>query len=254
MARSTDSSKQRTNRYGRRHVPSDHVVTDVERATQAERITTINVFVLHSQALVAQSLGLALDQTPDLNVVAVRTDDFLVPERVLNSGADVVLLEASPGAPRMTARLLASTPSLRVVILATERDRDLLAPCVASGAVAFLPEVHALEQIVWIIRRVVAGWVALTQDQLAVVFRDRQVRMVEPDLARRCAALTVRERAVLEVLATGATTVDAATRLRVSATTVQAHVRSCMRKLNAPSKLAAVVIALRGGAIHDPQE
>jgi DNA-binding NarL/FixJ family response regulator len=231
---------------------TDHHVEVNGSTAPCESGAKINVFVLHSQVLVAESLGLALGQIPDFTVVAARTHDLLAPERVRFSGADVVLMDASPEAPGVTLRLLASTPTVRVVILAAERDGDLVVPCVAAGAVAFLTGSYALEQIAWVIRRVVAGWVALSPEQLAMVFRDRNVRVVDPGLGQRCATLTSRERRVLEVLATGATTAETARRLRVSTATVQTHIRNCLRKLDAPSKLAAVVMALRGGAIQDP--
>ena len=66
------------------------------------------------------------------------------------------------------------------------------------------------------------------------------------------AALTARERQILAVLATGATTDGAARCLRISPDEVRVHVQNVMRKLQARSKLEALLIALRAGLIRDP--
>src|SRR5205823_10909957 len=74
-----------------------------------------------------------------------------------------------------------------------------------------------------------------------------------PDAAirQRCAVLTARERQVLEVLASGATTDESASRLRIAPDEVRARVQSSLRTLQARSKLEAVLIALRAGVIRE---
>ena len=75
---------------------------------------------------------------------------------------------------------------------------------------------------------------------------------VEPEVLDRCALLTPRERDVLEVLATGATTNDVADRLGVSIEEVQTHIQNIRRTLHAQSKLESVLIALQAGIIDVP--
>src|SRR4051812_9548409 len=82
----------------------------------------------------------------------------------------------------------------------------------------------------------------------------RPLRWAEPGALRRCAALTARECEILEVLATGATTDEAAHRLRLSSDEVRAHVQHSMQTLQARSKLEAVLLALRADVIREPQE
>lgn len=57
--------------------------------------------------------------------------------------------------------------------------------------------------------------------------------------------LTPREREVLGMLATGAGTRDIADRLFISPTTVRTHVRNLLQKMQAHSRLEAVMIGLR---------
>jgi len=66
---------------------------------------------------------------------------------------------------------------------------------------------------------------------------------------RRPRGLTAREREVLTLLARGYTGEEVARQLQVSAETVRAHVRNCVTKLHARTRLHAVVLALQRGEI-----
>jgi two-component system nitrate/nitrite response regulator NarL len=62
-------------------------------------------------------------------------------------------------------------------------------------------------------------------------------------------ALTRREREILERVASGETTKEAARDLDVSEVTVKFHVSNAMRKLGAHSRAEAVAIAMTNGDI-----
>ena len=66
---------------------------------------------------------------------------------------------------------------------------------------------------------------------------------------RRRRGLTEREREVLTLLARGYTGQEVARELAVSAETVRAHVRNAVTKLQARTRLHAVVMALQRGEI-----
>jgi DNA-binding CsgD family transcriptional regulator len=74
----------------------------------------------------------------------------------------------------------------------------------------------------------------------------------EAEALERCAALSLREREILEVLATGATTECVATQLGLAPDKVRAHVDHCREVLRARSKLEAVMMALAAGVIRAP--
>lgn len=62
--------------------------------------------------------------------------------------------------------------------------------------------------------------------------------------------LTPRELDVLEAVAAGLTNKEVAERLVLSSETVKQHVTSCLRKLEAPSRAAAVATAYRRGLLR----
>jgi two-component system response regulator DesR len=68
-------------------------------------------------------------------------------------------------------------------------------------------------------------------------------------LVQQAQRLSRRERSVLEQLATGNTTEEAAGELHLSPHTVRTHLKSAVRKLGARTRVHAVAIALAGGVI-----
>jgi DNA-binding NarL/FixJ family response regulator len=158
-------------------------------------------------------------------------------------------LETSPG-PALVALALPE-PVEPVAFLASEGfkvglygdDRDpVMGAALAAGAVAFIRESAPAER--W--RSVVK---AMTGD-VSVLLPDRVRRRFEEaraDVAAVHAALTRREREILEALADGLRPAEIAARDFVSVTTVRNQVQSILTKLNVHSRLEAVAIANRLG-------
>ena len=90
-----------------------------------------------------------------------------------------------------------------------------------------------------------------TGDDEATLDPSRSIRF-KPEALQRCSFLSRREREVLAVLATGATTDAAADRLRISRDEVKAHIQSSRHTLQARSKLEAVLMALAADVIPEP--
>jgi DNA-binding NarL/FixJ family response regulator len=202
--------------------------------------------------MTAESLRVALDQEPDVEVVGAQLDAGLLEERVLQSDADVLLLDAALDAARIKAVVQQLSASVRVIIVGHEHDSPLLVPCVEAGAIGYLTGRYALAELVSAIRRAHDGWVVFTPEQITTLVTHAESRAVDPSAAERCASLSARERDVLRVLAGGATVDQTAVLLLISGHTVQSHLKNAMRKLNVSSRLAAVVLALRAGALDEP--
>ena len=74
-----------------------------------------------------------------------------------------------------------------------------------------------------------------------------------PAFPEACAGLSRQELAVLSVLCCGVSDAEAAARLHLSVRTVQSHISSLRRRLQAANRLEAVIIALGAGMyVPDP--
>jgi DNA-binding NarL/FixJ family response regulator len=228
---------------------------DVDREHECSgRTAKIRAFVAHSVPLVAESLRVALAQQPDFDVVGVQTDPRLSADLIGAQNPHVVLLEALPGAPSVISSLQESAPATRVIIVVGHEDIDVLAACIAAGAVGCLTGPAALRMRVQTVRYAYDGWAVLTSDQVARLLNRQRMSAVDPTVADRCASLSARERDVLQAFALGVSTDQAARHLSISANTVRSHLASAERKLGVSSKLAAVMLALRAGIINLPTD
>jgi len=165
-------------------------------------------------------------------------------------------------------------PSARMLVVSPDLDDESLADLVAAGAVGCLTPDCSRDELMDAIRRVSQGEILFPATLLMRLLARRQAPRREDDAAPSSAdwdastgrqaaagtsgvdppaALAPRERQVLTAMATGLSTEEVAERLGITVHTVRTHLRNVLVKLNAHSKLEAVVIALRKGLIELPE-
>lgn len=194
----------------------------------------IRVLLADDQALVRGALAAMLGLESDIEVVAqVGAGDDVVPAAE-RTHPDVALLDVQmPGTDGLTAaaRLHATRPGCRVIVLTTFGRPGYLARAMRAGAAGFVVKDSPPEQLVDAVRRVHAG-----------------LRVVDPALAAESLStgsspLTERERDVLVAAADGATVAGIAGRLHLSEGTVRNHLSAAIGKTGARTRAEAVRIA-----------
>jgi two-component system nitrate/nitrite response regulator NarL len=144
------------------------------------------------------------------------------------------------------ASIRADLPDTAVVMLgATLNDHDLFAS-LEAGASGYLLEETSPASLGRVLHGVLRGEAALPRELTARVIAEFYARAHGPTLVRRSAQdLTSREWEVLDCLWEGLSTRGIAKRLFVTQTTVRRHVGSILRKLDVPTRDAAVEVAAR---------
>jgi DNA-binding NarL/FixJ family response regulator len=149
-----------------------------------------------------------------------------------------------------THQIKLNSPSTNVVIMTAHDDERLLVDAVEAGASGFLSKDKAAEEVLAAVKAAADGEVLIDPTSLtrllAQVAREREQARGAQELLND---LTDREREILQLLAEGVRNDEIATRLFISAQTVQTHVRNILGKLRVHSKLEAVSFAVRHGAI-----
>jgi len=195
-----------------------------------------------------------LDSSDDPLVVVV--------ESLFSTETDSDLLE----------RVTRMFPTARaLVVIRTMNDEDLTA-LIPAGAFGCLTPDCRQEELVDAIQRVSQGEVLfppavlmrlITQQSHRERLSDSPGASESEESQNQPAAassrslpstgsLAPRERQVLETLARGSSTDEVADQLGITVHTVRTHLKNVLAKLNAHSKLEAVVIALRRGLIDLP--
>jgi DNA-binding NarL/FixJ family response regulator len=217
----------------------------------------IQVLIVDHHRMFAEGLEMLLAGEANVEVIgAVRTGEDAL-EVILHAPPDVVLMEIHlPGMDGIdaTREIRAASPSTQVLIVAAVQDPAEMAAALIAGACGFIAKTQPADDLVGLIRRAAAGDVILPSEGLQTVLEGlRSTHRVRSDAQRLLNLLTGREVALLELMAEGLTTREAAERLSISQLTVRTHVKNIFAKLGVHSKLEAVTFALRHGAIRMPR-
>lgn len=207
---------------------------------------SIRIVIADDHTMLREGLSQALDSLPDIQVIATAADGRELIDVLANLTPDVILVDIEM--PRLSGigalrRLEGALPAIVVTMHAEDEQRRKAA---AAGAAGFLSKSAPLPDLAAAIRAVAAGENLLDAEETpGILDRHR-----EPILDDGAAALTMREREVLKLLASGVSgTDDLADRLFISQKTVKNHLASIYEKLAITDRAQAVVEAIRLG-IH----
>jgi DNA-binding NarL/FixJ family response regulator len=147
-----------------------------------------------------------------------------------------------------TRDVLAAFPDVKVVILTTFEQDDYIFGALRAGASGFLLKRTRPEDLIAAIHTVAAGDSLLAPSVTSRVIA-RMAQQPAPDTTRdaRLAALTPREREVLELVASGLSNAEIAADLVIEESTVKTHTKRILGKLGARDRVQAVIFAYEHG-------
>jgi DNA-binding NarL/FixJ family response regulator len=217
----------------------------------------ITVLVVDEERMFADAVAAQLEAEQDITVVAAVQPTAHSDRLIAGRHADVVLLDADlPGtAANSLCQKVTSidTPS-RVIMLSDSSEPERIAAALRAGASAWVRKDASFEHLLQVVRGVKGGETWLPPAQAGTVlkiFMHAQDRQQEDNAL--LAALTPREREVLDRLAAGAERRDVAEQLYLSANTVRTHLRNLMAKLGVHSTLEAVAMTRRTDIVGLPR-
>ena len=206
----------------------------------------IRILLANYPALFRTSLRYWLESQADLELVALASNGPDAVHIVATLQIDVVVL--GPTLPQLngvetTRRILKENPETRVIAVAADHDRAAVGRMLHAGAVGYLFKTSGLHELGRAIRAQGTTRLFLSPGVADVLVED----YVRPSASVPAAALTEREREVLQLLSEGHSNKEAAARLCVSDKTVGTHRQHIMRKLGLENVPALTRYALREG-------
>jgi len=207
---------------------------------------SIRLLVVDDHPVVRAGIVGLLAGEPDLEVVGEAADGAQACDLAAALHPDVVLMDLRMpvmDGTTATERILAATPTVRVVVLTTyETDADILR-AVEAGATGYLLKDTPRDDLVAAVRAVAGGETVLA-----------------PSVARRLVAgvrnaaerLTARELEVLAVVARGGSNAQIGVELFISEATVKTHLLRIFAKLGVDDRTRAVTVALERGILRSP--
>lgn len=212
---------------------------------------TIRVLLADDQLLLLKALATILGANPDIEVVAQAGNGAEAVEAAVKHKLDVAVLDIRmPVMDGIAAAqtIMAAHPSVRVLMLTTFDDEDLVEAALAAGVHGFLLKDADPEELAAAVRAVATGESVLASRVTGHVLESyRAARAgrgeLTPEQRQGLSLVTPREKDVLLLVARGASNAEIAEELHVAETTVKTHVSSLMSKLHARDRVALVLTA-----------
>jgi DNA-binding NarL/FixJ family response regulator len=212
----------------------------------------IRLLLVEDHATLRTSLAFVLNKRKDMRVVAeagslAETDAIDIP-------IDVALVDLDlpdGNGLSLVSSLREINPLAAVIIVTGSKDRMQYARAIGQGAAGVLYKACSIDNIVSAILDAHWGRPIHRQEEilefLSILRQDHENSAQSNRLAT---ALTPRECDLLRALAEGLTDREIADRLFISVRTVQSHMMNLLDKLDAQSRLQALIIAVRNGLVR----
>jgi DNA-binding NarL/FixJ family response regulator len=203
----------------------------------------IRVLVADDHPVVRGGIVALLSAADDIAVVAEAADGLEAVRLAAEHTPDVVLMDLRmPGldGDEATARILAATPHVRVVILTTYESDASILTAIEAGASGYLLKAAPQEEILAGVRSVARGEVALAPSIAA---------MLVQRVAKPAVTLSPRETEVLRLVGQGSSNPSIAAALFVSEATVKTHLLHVFEKLGVSDRTRAVTKAMELGLL-----
>lgn len=210
----------------------------------------IRVLLADDHTLMRAALRALLLAIPGVEVVGEAGDGHEALQRIIELQPDVVLLDIAM--PRMNGLQVAQHVSgmrhTRVLMLSAHASEEHVLQALRAGAAGYLVKDAAPEELELALRAVVRGESYLSSSV---------ARQVVDDYVRRTggesdplAALTPRQREILQLVAEGRSNKEIAAQLGLGVKTVESHRTQLMERLGVHDVTALVRFAVRVGLVR----
>ena len=172
------------------------------------------------------------DTTPSIVVLNMATRDS---EMLLRAARDI-------------------SPNVRVIVVGLSEDEESeIVACAEAGVAGYHLRTESLEDLLVLVRRVVAGESLCTPRVSAILLRRLSALASQRQPAARELVLTAREVQILRMLEMGLSNQDIAARLCISVHTVKNHVHSVLTKLGVSTRAEAAAFSRTLGNRREPR-
>jgi len=213
-------------------------------------MTPIRVMLADDHALFRAGIRSLLETIEGVEIVGEARDGQEALRMVAERSPDVLLLDV--GLPELNgievAERLRETPGTRVLILSMFANEEFVLRSLRAGAVGYLLKDSTVEELATALRSVADGGSYLSPAVSGHVLA-AYVRRVGDQDGPADPTLTPRQREVLQLIAEGHGTKEIASRLNLSAKTVETHRAQLMERLGIHDVAGLVRYAIRSGIV-----
>jgi DNA-binding NarL/FixJ family response regulator len=213
-----------------------------------EHDTSIRVLVVDREALVRESVALALAKAGGFLTKACPPEPRELVQAVRSFCPKVALVSVAPDSDRVLRVLASHAQQVRVLGLASAPDALSARRLVELGMAGLIPHSANIQDIVFALLAVASGYAVVAPDALSRLVEQQGTRGRGRSV-HASSRLTHRELRTLAAMSQGLTDAQIARIRGVSVPSVKAEVRSILRKIGARNRTEAVARALQYGLV-----
>ncbi|MGZ4108649.1 MAG: response regulator [Actinomycetota bacterium] len=209
----------------------------------------IRIMIVDDHPVTREGLHAALDVEDGVEVVGEAGSGEQAIENAGELKPDVVFMDVRmPGMGGIEAAraIRQASPDTKVILVTVDESRASISEAIQAGVSGYLLKDTSADELVNAARLAVEGK-AVIHPQLTRAFIE-EVQTAEK--RGDAAALSRREKEILQKVAYGATTKEVAHDLGISPHTVKTHLERIFEKLGANDRAQAVAIAIRTGLVE----
>lgn len=225
---------------------AEHQAARRRRRQADERAVTRAVtraLIVDDHAMFAQAISSMLERE-GFEIVGVVGNGREALEAVRRSHPDLVLLDVGlpdRGGLDVGMAILEESPATKLLAVSAIEDVGAVREAIRAGFHGYVTKRAGVSHLVRSLDAVMGGHTVLPREVGLARPADQRDRRA----MKLAAALTPREREILQLLVDGATTKEMARRLHIAPNTVRSHVQGLLSKLQVHSRLEAVSFAAR---------
>ncbi|MFT8870651.1 MAG: response regulator transcription factor [Sporolactobacillus sp.] len=195
-----------------------------------------DIVIVDDHAMILMGLKELLEREPDFRITAALASAGNLEAIMRDHLPDLLIVDVrlkKDNGIRLTERMRHLFPPLKIIVFSGYDDSEYSAAAKTAGADAFVSKEVTNRELIKTIRAVLSG---------KKVFAEQAPQRDKDQL-------TDRELEVLKLVASGMTNAEIGEQLLISKRTVEYHIASIVTKLEADSRVSAVVNAIKKGLL-----
>lgn len=212
----------------------------------------VRVMIADDHPLVRSGLRLLLEREGEFQVIAEAANGYEAIDLAALHKPDVILLDV--GMPRLNGpdaamSISQKVPTARIVMVSMHSDEAYVLRALKAGARGYLLKASPEADVLAAVRAVAAGNAYFSPSITKLLVEEYVVEARRRGVEDSYDLLSVREKEILQLLASGKSNRDIADLLCISISTVETHRNNIFQKLHLHNLAELILYAVRKGLI-----
>ncbi|RLD55108.1 MAG: DNA-binding response regulator [Bacteroidetes bacterium] len=214
----------------------------------------IKVILVDDHKMFREGLSFLLSKSKNIEVIAEAENGKQFVQLLESHNPDVVLMDINM--PKMngieaTQIALSKYPGIKVIALSMNGDEAYYSKMIHAGAKGFVLKQAGSDELEEAIENVMDGSDFFSPELMKnIILNMGKAKKVESENDTRYIKLTDREKEILQLICTGMSIKEIATKLFISPRTVEGHKARIMEKLGAKNTSKLIILAIKNKLIE----